>query len=129
MCGIAGFIGNIELSTKSTQECLNKMRQRGPDNQSIKKYHYRGKNICYLLHSRLSIIDLNDRSNQPFEFNDITITYNGEIYNYLELRKQLESVGYKFSTASDTEVLIKSYHFWGRICLTNLRDVVICDIQ
>lgn len=113
MCGIAGFIGNIELSTKSTQECLNKMRQRGPDNQSIKKYHYRGKNICYLLHSRLSIIDLNDRSNQPFEFNDITITYNGEIYNYLELRKQLESVGYKFSTASDTEVLIKSYHFWG----------------
>ena len=47
MCGIAGFIGNIELSTKSTQECLNKMRQRGPDNLSIKKYHYRGKNIYF----------------------------------------------------------------------------------
>lgn len=113
MCGIAGFYGNINLVSEATEKCLDLMRQRGPDNQSIKQITFRNKNKCYLLHSRLSVIDLESRSNQPYELDDLVITYNGEIYNYIELRKELESKGYNFETNSDTEVLIKSYHFWG----------------
>ena len=113
MCGIAGFFGGLNLSDETLNKCLDKMSNRGPDNLSIKHYTFRNKLNCYFLHSRLSIIDLEKRSNQPYEFDDFVITFNGEIYNYVELREQLASVGYIFNTESDTEVLIKSYHMWG----------------
>ena len=63
--------------------------------------------------SRLSIIDLKRRSNQPFKFQNFVIIFNGEIYNYIELRNKLISYGHKFSTNSDTEVLLKAYIHWG----------------
>lgn len=71
----------------------------------------------HLLHSRLSIIDLNERSNQPFTHQNATLVFSGEIYNYVELRKELEQTGESFITNSDTEVLLRSYIRHGRTCV------------
>jgi asparagine synthase (glutamine-hydrolysing) len=74
--------------------------------------------IPCLGHRRLSIIDLSERGHCPMSDEDgkIWITYNGEIYNYIELREELKSHGYSFRTCSDTEVIIKSYQKWGEDC-------------
>ena len=88
------------------------MKNRGPDNQSYQKLRIFGKSV-YLFHSRLSIIDLQSRSNQPFQFKNLIMIFNGEIYNYLELREDLKRKGYKFKTSSDTEVLLKCYYEYG----------------
>lgn len=113
MCGIAGYYGKDRLNEDVIISCLNLMKTRGPDNQSYKTLVFKNKITCTLLHSRLSIIDLDERSNQPFVFNNFVLSYNGEIYNYREIRKELEKRGYNFETNSDTEVLIKSYHCFG----------------
>jgi asparagine synthase (glutamine-hydrolysing) len=88
------------------------MKRRGPDARSCKHYACGGRHI-YLLHSRLSIIDLNDRADQPFEHAKKTIVYNGELYNYIELRELLASRGRVFRTESDTEVLIQTLDEFG----------------
>ncbi len=87
------------------------MKNRGPNNFSFSQYKKNKTNI-YLLHSRLSIIDLNSRSNQPYEFKDKVLIFNGEIYNYLEIKKELEEKNISFETSSDTEVLIKALDFY-----------------
>ena len=71
------------------------MKNRGPNNFSFSHYKKNKINV-YLLHSRLSIIDLNSRSNQPYEFKDKVLIFNGEIYNYLEIKKELEKKKYFF---------------------------------
>ena len=70
-----------------------------------------------MLHSRLSIIDLHPRSNQPFIIGDDVIIFNGEIYNYLELKKDLSSKGVKLKTNSDTEILLHYYKIYGEKCV------------
>ena len=100
MCGIAGFIGKEKINSSIIQRTLKLMKNRGPDNQKSVNFSYSDKNV-YLLHSRLKIIDLHSRSNQPFSINNFTIVYNGEIYNYIELRKVLEEKGHKFKTNTD----------------------------
>lgn len=107
MCGIAGYIGKKKISDKIIYSTGDLMRNRGPNNFSYLHYNKNKINI-YLLHSRLSIIDLNNRSNQPYEFKDKVLIFNGEIYNYLELKKDLERKNISFETSSDTEVLIKA---------------------
>lgn len=105
MCGIAGYFGKKKLEEGRIQGCLTKMGRRGPDHTG--SFHERasdGTNL-YLLHSRLSIIDLDPRANQPFQRGPYTLVYNGEIYNYRELKKPLEQSGVAFNTSSDTEVL------------------------
>ena len=87
------------------------MKNRGPNNFSFSHYKKNKINV-YLLHSRLSIIDLNSRSNQPYEFKDKVLIFNGEIYNYLEIKKELEKKNISFETSSDTEVLIKALDFY-----------------
>ena len=69
-------------------------------------------------HTRLSILDISDRANQPFYFDNknLVLTFNGEIYNFVEIKKELEGFGYKFKTTSDTEVLLLAYHKWGVDC-------------
>ena len=116
MCGIAGYIGFKPLSETSVKSCLSTMERRGPDAQrfvlgKLGNTHYA------LLHSRLSIIDLDPRSHQPYVFDDCTLVFNGEIYNYIELRKELIAKGYEFQTDSDTEVLIKAYRCFGKECV------------
>ena len=116
MCGIAGFIGKKEISKKNIVQTLNLMKNRGPDSQSHLSFSHNNNNIS-LLHSRLSIIDLDDRSNQPYVDNHCLLIFNGEIYNYLELKKELTALGVTFKTESDTEVLIKSYQIFGEKCV------------
>ena len=89
MCGIAGYFGKNLISQISIDETLKKMRQRGPDFSNHFSKAYSNNLFIYLLHSRLSIIDLHPRSNQPLIIGDEVIIFNGEIYNYLELKKHL----------------------------------------
>ena len=117
MCGIAGCIGKKITSGVLIEKTLEKMHHRGPNANGFYTGKLRSDNIT-LLHSRLSILDLDERANQPFCSEDCVLVFNGEIYNFLELRKQLEKLGWSFITESDTEVIIKSYRQWGIIgCL------------
>src|SRR5687767_13521427 len=106
MCGIAGYIGKKERTPDQIQECLKLMRRRGPDYSQ--SYHHVSKaRHVHLLHSRLSIIDLDPRSHQPFKIGSQIMVFNGEIYNYKELKADLTRTGSTFSTESDTEVLLR----------------------
>lgn len=105
MCGIAGYLGTRELSEDQVGAALETMRRRGPDNSAWRHWGLVGGRHLYLLNSRLSIIDANERSNQPIRSGDTWLTVNGELYNYVELRSRLTSVGRRFSTESDSEVL------------------------
>jgi len=116
VCGIAGRI-NLDKSPVSI-ELLEKMAtimaHRGPDDQGI----YLEKNVG-LSHRRLSIIDLSSAGHQPMANEDksIVIVHNGEVYNYLEIRKELEKKSYRFKSNTDTEVILRSYEEWGKDCL------------
>ena len=95
---------------------MDLMRNRGPDHNDFISLKDGDTNIL-LLHSRLSIIDLDERSNQPFTIDDQTIVFNGEIYNYVELKEHLKDAGVSFRTESDTEVLLQSYILEGEGCV------------
>ncbi len=116
MCGIAGYFGKSGLVDFKISELKSTMKNRGPDFFNYFSSAIANNNIS-LFHSRLSIIDLEDRSNQPFIDDDCVLVFNGEIYNYLEIRKQLKKKNYIFNTASDTEVLLKSYKEFGIDCV------------
>jgi len=109
MCGICGLIGH---DSKLLARMLDKIRHRGPD--SIDSFN---DSHVSLGHARLSIIDLDKRSNQPFLKDDYVIVYNGEVYNYLEIKSELEELGSSFTTTSDTEVVLESYIRYGSDCL------------
>ena len=113
MCGILGYIGERKIKEKLKIEALNSIRHRGPDNHQIINF----SNNYFLGHTRLSIIDLEDRSNQPFKYKDYYLTYNGEIFNYKSLKNSLIKLGHNFNTNSDTEVIIHSYEEWGSECV------------
>src|SRR4051794_4763289 len=81
------------------------MYHRGPDDQSTDSFELASGRRVQLLHARLTIIDLNERSNQPFHYSETWLDFNGELYNYLEVRRELERAGLEFTTTSDTEVL------------------------
>ena len=121
MCGIAGYIGLKKLNLSKVKSTLKLMKNRGPDSSNyfyakIKKKHY------YFLHSRLSIIDINNRANQPFKFKDFIIIFNGEIYNYIEIKKKFFS-NLKLETESDTEILIRLYDKFKEKCLEYLEGM------
>jgi asparagine synthase (glutamine-hydrolysing) len=114
MCGIAGIISKDTISPKSEIAAMTDIiRHRGPDGFG----YYYGGNFS-LGHRRLSIIDLTHHGDQPMKYMDrYVITYNGEVYNYLELRSDLETQGYSFQTETDTEVIMAAYDHWGKDCL------------
>jgi len=115
MCGIAGYCGPKELDPERLQACLGLMRRRGPDHAAYRRFtNQAGRNV-YLLHSRLSIIDLDPRANQPFQAGSKWLVLNGELYNYLEVRRDLQAQGAQFTTESDTEVLVSALnrHGWS----------------
>jgi len=107
MCGIAGYLGPHTVEASRLQACLALMRRRGPDNTAFKQWNLPGGKHAVLLHSRLNIIDLDPRSNQPFQEGKNWICFNGELYNYVELKSALAAQGAAFRTTSDTEVLLK----------------------
>ena len=113
MCGIAGYFGPRELPEERVEACLRLMRRRGPDAQGVCRASAPGGRRLCLLHTRLSIIDIDPRADQPFFRNGLRLIYNGELYNYPELRARLKSEGECFSTDSDTEVLCALLVRWG----------------
>lgn len=113
MCGIAGSYGKPKFSDYQIEQCREFLRNRGPDGFG----YFDSSDGCQLLHSRLAIIDIDERAAQPFFLDNLVISFNGEIYNYLELRKELESLGVVFYTDSDTEVLAASWRQWGSTAL------------
>ncbi len=120
MCGINGFnfkdtslINNMAKFTSS----------RGPDNQD-----FFSSDEYTVGHNRLAILDPDKRSNQPFSYKNLILSFNGEIYNYLELKKDLILKGYKFETTSDTEVIIKLFHFKGKDSFKDLSGIFAISI-
>lgn len=117
MCGIAGYFqlqGKAEPNRELIGRMVNQIRHRGPD-----EFGAYLDDKCVLGQARLSIIDLAGGS-QPLcnEDGTVWVTFNGEIFNYVELRPELEKAGHRFRTQSDTEVIIHAYEQWGRQCLT-----------
>ncbi|MFQ5632475.1 MAG: asparagine synthase (glutamine-hydrolyzing), partial [bacterium] len=123
MCGICGF-ARKEWSKERSRETIARMcdllRHRGPDDQGI----FVDEHFA-LGHTRLSIIDLSAAGHQPMSLKNAPywITYNGEIYNFPELKKELQSRGMNFHTATDTEVILKAYEMFGDDCVTHLNGM------
>ena len=123
MCGIAGkfnFKTGEPVSEKLINSMCAKLHHRGPDDQGVFTDGPVG-----LGHTRLSIIDLSSLGHQPMQSNDgrYWITYNGEVYNFLTLRKELISEGYTFKSQCDTEVILSLYQKYGKNCLEHLRGM------
>ena len=116
MCGIFGI--NQSISQKKIDIFLNFQNHRGPDDKNFFQ-----DNEVTLLHNRLSILDLENGA-QPMSFKDLIIVFNGEIFNSPNLRIMLENKGYSFlSKNSDTEVLLKLYHYSGVEMLSQLNGM------
>jgi len=113
MCGIIGLYQKNKVDIEKFSLEIDKLTYRGPDNQSVLEIQ---SNLVFG-HTRLSIIDLDYKSHQPFSVNKYSITYNGEIYNYLELKEEIKEKGVKFRTKGDTEVVLWAYIFWGERCV------------
>ncbi len=115
MCGIAGIVSkNIEhINVPVMEQMLQSIQHRGPDGKDV----WQSDSII-LGHRRLSILDLSSAGNQPMHFaNKYTIVYNGEIYNYKELKTELEIKGYQFHSQSDTEIILAAYDCWKEYCV------------
>lgn len=117
MCGIAGF---IEFSPKHDSDVLesmtNSLQHRGPDASGIEIWNDEYARIAFG-HRRLSIIDLSPGGAQPKSKNLLHITFNGEIYNFQEIRSELKGMGHSFESESDTEVILSSFEQWGIACI------------
>jgi asparagine synthase (glutamine-hydrolysing) len=121
MCGISGFISitSIHEPIEVIGRMNTALSHRGPDGEGV----YFGNSFVFG-HRRLSIVDLSNAGHQPMHYLDrYTITYNGEIYNYKELRQELEKVGYQFKSQTDTEVIMAAYHKWGEACLNRFNGM------
>ena len=122
MCGILGQFSTKEKLNKNLfLKALNNINHRGPDDFGIEEGYLNEHNFL-LGHKRLSIIDLSSKGKQPFQSKDkrFTLIFNGEIYNYLELKKILINKGFSFNSESDTEVLLNAWIYWGTDCLDKL---------
>ena len=120
MCGIFGTIANnYKHNGETAKKVCELLSHRGPDDQGVIRFPQ-----GMLLNARLSIIDLSKGGHQPMRSQDgkIFMVFNGEIYNYRDLKEELKG-GYKFRTATDTEVIIAAYHKWGENCLNKLRGM------
>ena len=122
MCGIAGYFGNLALDLNCLKQASQALKHRGPDDKGFYTNKFQDNNVA-LVHRRLRIIDLEERSNQPFIFNHTVLVFNGEIYNFKEIQKQLEELGHVFRTSGDTEVLAHALDEWGENALQKLEGM------
>ncbi|MBL7858071.1 MAG: asparagine synthase (glutamine-hydrolyzing) [Cyclobacteriaceae bacterium] len=111
MCGIAGYY-NATVEQSQCEALMASLYHRGPDDQQYYSFRDVG-----LIHTRLSIIELSELGSQPYRFEHLVLVFNGELYNYKEVREELKKIGYSFQSNSDTEVLIKSFHCWREKCV------------
>lgn len=123
-CGIAGAIrhdpdADAELWNRvDLSRMLAALKHRGPDSSRIWK-----SEDVFLAHCRLSILDLSQRGLQPMTRDCLTISYNGEVYNFAELRRELLALGHTFDSGTDTEVVLRAYQQWGAGCLDRLNGI------
>ncbi|GAB2829484.1 asparagine synthetase B family protein [Ferruginibacter profundus] len=117
MCGISGFADFNKKTDRTILEKMNRiMAHRGPDGEGYGIYNTDAATIG-LGHRRLSIIDLTEGGSQPQTYQALHITFNGEVYNYAEIKTELEAKGHQFHSHSDTEVILHSYAEWGSAAL------------
>jgi asparagine synthase (glutamine-hydrolysing) len=117
MCGIAGFLDfTKKTGTSVLQSMTDAMHHRGPDDAGHEVYNAAQYDLGFG-QRRLSILDLSPLGHQPMHFKNYTVNFNGEIYNFKEIRKELEQRGYSFNSWSDTEVILKAYDCWGMAML------------
>lgn len=119
MCGITGIISKKHIQSDIIKQMTDTIIHRGPDG-----FGYYQDDLCAFGHRRLSIVDLSAAGRQPMEYMErYVITFNGEIYNYPELRKELELHNYSFQNHTDTEVIMASYDLWGTKCLNKFNGM------
>lgn len=120
MCGIFATFSADKLSNdeEALINSLGRLEHRGPDNTG-----YWSDEKVFLGHTRLSILDTSPSGHQPFFFEDLAIIYNGEVFNFIELRDELRSLGYDFQSTSDTEVVLKAYHAYGVECFAKFNGM------
>jgi asparagine synthase (glutamine-hydrolysing) len=121
MCGISGIVNqkNKPVISQEIEMMNNQIVHRGPDGFGF----YFGANFAFG-HRRLSILDLSEDGKQPMEYHsDLVITYNGEIYNYIELKSELEALGCTFKSKTDTEVILAAYQVWGEKCVSRFNGM------
>ena len=117
MCGIAGFVdfaGNLD--GELLRKMAGSLQHRGPDDSGI-LLDKGGAGVVGLAHTRLSILDLSESGHQPMVLGELSIVFNGEIYNFRELRAELEKDGHVFKTGTDTEVILHAFLEWGIKCV------------
>ena len=113
MCGIVGFCDfEKKLDLNVLQKMTDRLDHRGP--KKGYSFHKNQNSVIGLGHRRLSILDLSTRGDQPMQFQDTEIVYNGEVYNFKEIRDELIKLNYSFQSNSDTEVILKAFHKWGK---------------
>jgi asparagine synthase (glutamine-hydrolysing) len=120
MCGIAGILSRNPERGLDLRSVIPVLRHRGPDDNGTWNDDH-----AHFVHTRLSILDLNPSGHQPMSYGDnrYWIVFNGEIYNYIELRTELKKLGYLFRSSGDTEVLMASYAQWGKECVHKFRGM------
>jgi asparagine synthase (glutamine-hydrolysing) len=130
MCGIFGFVGPQEAASRiDLQAALAALRHRGPDGSGTFRGESRGpgrgERVCVFANTRLAILDLSEAAGLPMSTGDgkLTIAYNGEVYNFREIREELEGLGETFSTQGDTEVVLKAFRRWDAHCVDRLRGM------
>ncbi|MCS6885918.1 MAG: asparagine synthase (glutamine-hydrolyzing) [Acidobacteriota bacterium] len=122
MCGIVGIWGEADRTL--LEQMVARVTHRGPDGGGVELVYKGSSGVVGFGHRRLAIIDLSEAGHQPMSYdNSFWITFNGEIYNYRELRQQLRLLGHKFKTATDTEVVLAAYRQWGERCVEYLNGM------
>lgn len=113
VCGITGLVDfGRKTSLNNIKSMTNVLHHRGPDDVGYFFENFGSTQVGFG-HRRLSILDLSNQGNQPMVFKQLMIVYNGEVYNFKEIRIELEKLGYQFESHSDTEVILKAYYEWG----------------
>jgi len=105
MCGVVGFNG---INSQKLEKMMDSINHRGPDDRGVFESKY-----LSLGHVRLSILDLTSHGHQPMQYDNLSMVYNGEVYNFKEIRDELIEYGYDFVSDTDSEVILKAYHKWG----------------
>ena len=138
MCGFSFSISKKEVSLQQIKKMNLKISHRGPDKENFITYkklkNLRNHSLKFCAgFRRLKIIDLSNKANQPMFYNNrYLIVFNGEIYNYLELKEKLLQNNYKFKSKSDTEVILAAYDLWGKSCFNlfnGMWSMIIYDLK
>jgi asparagine synthase (glutamine-hydrolysing) len=132
VCGVSGYFGDVAMGAQLLLKIMTQQECRGPDDSGTWEKTLSNGLKVGLGHNRLSIIDLSDAGHQPMSdiYNNVAISFNGEIYNYKELRVVLQKSGWRFKSSSDTEVLLAAYSIWGELAFEKLNGmfaIIIVD--